>query len=441
MGTFKRGRIYWYEFRFRGVRIRESSYSPIRAVAERKEREHRRNLELGNAGLKRIESPLKVAQAITVLLEEKIPHWEPSTLENNGRSWKHLSPHFGKLLLDEVSARDISRYQLTRKKEGAGNRTINMEIELLRQVMIKHRRWQLISPDVRMLKEREDIGKALRPDEQVRLLDAAKKSVSQSLYPAILLSIHSGMRINELRHLRWHQVDLAKNEIVVGRSKTLAGEGRVIPLSATALICIKEWKARFPEAKLYHFVFPSERYRLYRDKDTLALTAEVYSHDPAKPMGAWKRSWISCQKRAQVSCRWHDLRHTFVSRMGENGVPDQTLMAITGHLSRKMLERYSHARMESKRAAVRTLDSTLEAEAVQQNESSMLIRPRYNREELYEKVWTMPVRIVAREYGVSDAAIAKACRRLQVPVPGRGYWAKRAANRSVKPRPPLLPKT
>jgi hypothetical protein len=56
------------------------------------------------------------------------------------------------------------------------------------------------------------------------------------------------------------------------------------------------------------------------------------------------------------SCRWHDKRHTFISRLGENMVSDQTLMAITGHLSKKMLERYSHARMESKRAAVRTLD-------------------------------------------------------------------------------------
>ena len=62
---------------------------------------------------------------------------------------------------------------------------------------------------------------------------------------------------------------------------------------------------------------------------------------------------------------------------------------------------------------------------------------RYNREELYEKVWRMPVRLAAREYGVSDVAIGKVCRKLYIPVPGRGYWAKRAANRPVEPRPPL----
>ncbi len=59
---------------------------------------------------------------------------------------------------------------------------------------------------------------------------------------------------------------------------------------------------------------------------------------------------------AGVSCRWHDLRHTFISRCGENGIADQTLLALAGQLSRKVLERYSHARNESKRAAVKMLD-------------------------------------------------------------------------------------
>jgi hypothetical protein len=68
---------------------------------------------------------------------------------------------------------------------------------------------------------------------------------------------------------------------------------------------------------------------------------------------------------------------------------------------------------------------------------SRILMVRYDREELYEKVWRMPVRLAAREYGVSDVAIGKVCRKLHIPVPGRGYWAKRAANRPVEPRPPL----
>ncbi|MBI5546934.1 MAG: hypothetical protein HY901_23880 [Deltaproteobacteria bacterium] len=61
----------------------------------------------------------------------------------------------------------------------------------------------------------------------------------------------------------------------------------------------------------------------------------------------------------------------------------------------------------------------------------------YRREELYEQVWAEPVRTVAQRYGVSDVAFAKMCRRLKVPLPGRGYWAKKQAGRP--PRRPALP--
>ena len=46
----------------------------------------------------------------------------------------------------------------------------------------------------------------------------------------------------------------------------------------------------------------------------------------------------------------------------------------------------------------------------------------YDREVLYSEVWAEPVRIVAERYDVSDVALAKACRKLAVPLPGRGYW-------------------
>ena len=45
----------------------------------------------------------------------------------------------------------------------------------------------------------------------------------------------------------------------------------------------------------------------------------------------------------------------------------------------------------------------------------------WNRKELYDPVWQEPVTKVANHFGVSDVAIAKACRKLKVPVPGRGY--------------------
>ena len=62
----------------------------------------------------------------------------------------------------------------------------------------------------------------------------------------------------------------------------------------------------------------------------------------------------------------------------------------------------------------------------------------YHRETLYQEVWTMPVTEVAKRYKVSDAAIHKVCKSLDIPTPPQGYWAKLRAGKPVKklPLPP-----
>jgi integrase len=353
---FKRGSVWWYEFTFRGRRYRASTRTPNRKLAERAERKKRDRLAEVNAHLDAVRAPIAVTKAVETFLEEN-DHWADRTKGIHENSWVHLKPHFSSLLLQDITPATISRYRTVRRKEGAGPRSINIEVGLIRMVMIKHRCWHNnIAEDLRMLTEPEDIGRALSADEEHRLLTAAKKSVSRSLYPAVVLSIHTGMRNQEVRLLRWRQVDLLREEITVGKSKTAGGEGRVIPLNATALECLKDWRSKFPEAQPAQFVFPSERYGLHGKKGTFGGEVRVYDFDPATPIASWKSAWTTARKNAGVTCRWHDMRHTFVSRCGEKGVADATLMGISGHLSRKMLERYSHPRMEAKRAAVRMLD-------------------------------------------------------------------------------------
>ena len=58
----------------------------------------------------------------------------------------------------------------------------------------------------------------------------------------------------------------------------------------------------------------------------------------------------------------------------------------------------------------------------------------YDRNVLYEEIWAEPMRDVTKRYGVSDVALAKTCRRLGVPVPGRGYWAKLKAGKADRDR-------
>jgi hypothetical protein len=79
------------------------------------------------------------------------------------------------------------------------------------------------------------------------------------------------------------------------------------------------------------------------------------------------------------------------------------------------------------------------AEAVRRAHSLL---HRYNREQLYEEVWSEPIRMVAKRYRVSDVRLGEICNDLYIPKPGLGYWAKKAAGKNVGRRPllPPLPK-
>ena len=61
---------------------------------------------------------------------------------------------------------------------------------------------------------------------------------------------------------------------------------------------------------------------------------------------------MALRTKAGVQCRLHDLRHTAATKMAEAGVPESTMLALMGHMSRAMLERYSHIRMAAKAAVL-----------------------------------------------------------------------------------------
>jgi integrase len=74
--------------------------------------------------------------------------------------------------------------------------------------------------------------------------------------------------------------------------------------------------------------------------------------DPTRPITSFKTAWIKVRKKAGVKGRWHDNRHTLVTELAESGAGDEVIMSIAGHVSRAMLSRYSHVRMEAKRRAL-----------------------------------------------------------------------------------------
>ena len=81
-------------------------------------------------------------------------------------------------------------------------------------------------------------------------------------------------------------------------------------------------------------------------------------YDATNPMLKWDTAWRALRDAAGLpGLRFHDLRHTVITELAEMGVADHVLESISGHLSRRMLEHYSHIRIDAKRQALDGLDN------------------------------------------------------------------------------------
>ncbi len=362
MSLYRRGKYWHYKIKFGGQVLRESTKSTSKTIAREAERARRRQLEEGFNGIARPER----AQIFSVVAEKwltaKRTHLAPRSVIIERMNLKHIFPFFGKSLLCDMTADDISEYQAKRLNQGAAHKTINLEVGTLRAILRKKRLWANIQPDVKMLKVAEDVGRALSREEEKRLLDTCAKSRSRSLYPAFVLALNTAMRLGEIRTLRWNQIDLKAGILRVGKSKTPNGTGRAIPLNQRAWPVLDLWRSNFPNAKPEHFVFPHEKYG----------QGGPYEVNPTEPIHSWKTAWETARERACVKCRFHDLRHTCISRLAESEASDATIMSIAGHVSRRMLEHYSHIRMEAKRRALEAITKhESEAEGAQKGAQSL----------------------------------------------------------------------
>ena len=159
-------------------------------------------------------------------------------------------------------------------------------------------------------------------EDEAKLLTAAGRSDSPALLPLLVLAMDTGLRASETRalqqkdlELKWDSGTIVSGRLIVPKSKTEAGTGRTIPLTRRLCGVLTLWLSRFPELKPESFVVPRHRIACRGGK----LEHHLYDVDLGKPLGPWKRAWKhACLQEANLSYRWHDLRHTFVSRLAEN---------------------------------------------------------------------------------------------------------------------------
>jgi integrase len=345
---YRRGKngTYWFRFRFGGRFIHESARTTSKTLAREAERERRRELVLTWNKITRRTLPPTFDRAADNWFQEVKSHLADRTEAIYEVALRcHLKPALGALLLCDIDASRIASYQARRKAEKASARTLNKELQVLRQILKRHKLWANLQGDVRFEREHSDIGKALTVEQEKKLLAAC---VSNALLNAVVtLALNTALRKNEIRTLRWSQIDFEKRTVTVGRAKTQAGTGRLIPLNQPAFDALAKWAGRLVQSKAEDYVFPAcEAAGIERKHPDMERI------DPSQPIKSWRSAWRAALKRAGLQVRFHDLRHTCITKLAEGQASEQTLMAIAGHVSRKMLEHYSHIRMEAKRAAL-----------------------------------------------------------------------------------------
>jgi integrase len=325
---YKRGKAgtYWFRFRFAGRFVHESARTKSKTLARDAERQRRRELEMTWNRVERRTLPPCFDQAATKWLEAARPHVAERTHEIYDVAIRcHLTPALGSLLLCDINAREIATYQARRKDEGASARTLNKELQVLRQVLKRYKLWAMLQGEVKFEREHANIGKALTPEEETKLLAACESNAL--LYSVVSVALNTALRKNEIRTLRWSQIDLFNRTLTVGRAKTEGGSGRVIPLNSVAYAALVRWAGRFPNAMPEHYVFPS-----CEDARIDTKHPHAANIDATQPIKSWRTAWRRALNDTGLQIRFHDLRHCSITKLAESQASEQTIMAISGHL-------------------------------------------------------------------------------------------------------------
>jgi integrase len=349
MSVYLRGGVYWYHFTFAGKHYQETTKSTSKTLAKKAETTRRRELE---GAFNNVSDTRKVrVQSIGTLAEAYLEDYK---VRHSAATFAvyavgHVTRLVGDKLVADISDVAVKAYQTARLKEAASPKSINEEVTFLLRLLGdagESLRARLRKDKALKLKVAQNVARAFTPAEKEKMLalaktSSARKSGSSAIYAALTLALNAGMRDAEIRNLTWAQVDLEKQFLTVGKSKTDAGEGRTIPLNSALLPVLlnhaRWYMRRFGESKPDWYLFPFGRSKYL---------------DPTRPMTTLKTVWQKIKLDAGVTGRWHDTRHTLVTELAESGAGDQTIMDIAGHVSRQMLARYSHIRMEAKRAAL-----------------------------------------------------------------------------------------
>jgi integrase len=292
------------------------------------------------------EGKFEIAQTKKTVLFDKLVERYLEYSKTNKRSYRRdvvSSKEFLKFFrgkpLQQITSWLVEKYKAKRQKDisrygkALAKATINRELACLKHMFTKAIEWGLISSNpakkVKLFPGKSNKLRVVSEAEFHKLYQAA----SHHLKPVLLCAYLTGMRKGELVKLKWEDVDLADGYIYVKETKN--NESRAIPINDTLMDTLLKLK----KDSNSEYVFTTHKENPYIS-DT-----------------AWKKTWTAALRRSGIEkCRFHDLRHSFASRLVMGGVDIVTVQELMGHKDITMTKRYSHPTPQHKKQAVERLN-------------------------------------------------------------------------------------
>jgi integrase len=278
----------------------------------------------------------------------------PTSLKKEAFFLVRPKKQFGQVACEQINATHIQQLQAAIKNDGRKNTYNNLVLGATVRVLRFAKVWQRLRDDVARLSERDNkpVARVLQPQQKKRLFEVAKSNPNwATAYAAALIASGTTARGSDLRGLRWSDIDLFEGVMTIPDSKTEAGKRRV-PLLSDAMHGFRlllDRATRLRIASPDGYVFPS---------------CENLHIDATRPQKTWRTAWRKLTAAAGLKgLRFHDLRHQCITELLEGGAAEAAVLSIAGHVSRKMMEHYSHVRMEAKRKALETLTPIVSVES------------------------------------------------------------------------------
>lgn len=334
MGIFQRGKLWYLDYYFGSKRIREK-FGPSKGEAEKALASRQTDIARGKFNF----APKSLGPLFGVFAEQYLNLVSIQKRCHNNERYviRQLVRVFGKRRISELTAEDGEGFKTVRARY-VKPATVNRELTVLKHMLRTAFKWELLPKnpfrDVQFLHVPKSIERILSTQEELKLLQACDRVRGQFLKPLVVLALQTGMRRSELLTLRWHQIDLGRRTLRIINAKTVSGD-RVVPMNDTACRVLTDLATK----RTSEFAFPSSR----RVGERLVDLKKGF------------------KKTVQIAgiphIRFHDLRHTFATRLVQAGVDLITVRQLLGHARITMTVRYAHSPTEARIAAVMRLDA------------------------------------------------------------------------------------